>query len=119
MVLPFMQVGIIAASQTEWLVLWNHSPRKTMQLVSHKVIQKQMTNVTELSFLLHSGTNLFFLSIAHSFFPQGWPGGCCDFFLGKVSVQRSVCFLNSAGSLRYFLVKSHLAFLLLSVSSEL
>lgn len=80
MVLPFMQLGIIAASQTEWLVLWNHSPRKTMQLVSHKVIQKQLTDVTELSFLLQSGTNLFFLSIAHSFFPQGWPGGCYDFF---------------------------------------
>lgn len=89
-----------------------------MQLVSHKVIQKQMTNVTELSFLLHSGTNVFFLSIAHSFFPRA---GQVDVmtFLGKVSVQRSVCFLNSAGSLRYFLVKSHLAFLLLSVSSEL
>lgn len=87
-----------------------------MQLVSHKVIQKQMTNVTELSFLLHSGTNLFFLSIAHSFFPRAGQVDVMTFF--RQSICPKIC-LNSAGSLRYFLVKSHLAFLLLSVSSEL
>lgn len=48
----------------------SQSKKKKMQLVSHKVIQKQLTNVTQLSFLLHSGTNLFFLLIAHSFFPR-------------------------------------------------
>lgn len=60
-----------------------------MQLVSHKVIQKQLTNVTELSFLLHSGTNLFFLSIAHSFFPRAGQVDVLTFF--RQSICPKIC----------------------------